>query len=159
MLAAFAGDAVFIKAKERYLEQHKDPFLQSTLLHLLARNLSSLIEPKSLHEWKEILAYCVTYSNDGGKQLALELGRELLQKRNEVDKALVCFIVANDFGSALELWNHKLQSALSRTHHKEHSMILQRSFEKALIFKTITRSEQPHRLFDALVLYSLFVHL
>ena len=130
LLASFAGEAVFAKVKDRYLEQHKDVFLNSTLRHVLSKNLPNLIDGKTLHEWREILTYCVTYSNDGGKQLALELGRELLQKRNDLDKALICFMVANDFGAVLDLWNKKLQLALTRTHYKEHSMLVHKTLNR-----------------------------
>lgn len=56
-----------------------------------------MIETKTLHEWREILAYFIIYSEDGGKALAGELAEELEKKKNDQDSALLCYIVANDF--------------------------------------------------------------
>ncbi len=156
ILASFAGDELFAKTKDRFLQSHKDVFLQSTFTHVISRNLASLIDGKTLHEWKETLAYCVTYSNDGGKQLAMELGNELLHKCNDADSAIICYIVANAFGPALELWSKKLVAVYAQARHRERLMLLHRTFEKVLVLRMITKSFDPSPLFDSLLIqYSL----
>ncbi len=151
ILASFAGDELFTKTKEKFLQTHKDPFLQTTFSHVISRNLSNLIDSKAFYEWKEVLAYCVTYSTDGGKQLAMNLGNELLQKRNDVDSAIICYIVANAFGSALELWTRKLSHALRQVDRRQRPLLLHRTFEKAFALRMITRSFESSPAFDALV--------
>ena len=152
-MASFAGDELFVKTKERFLETHTDPFLQTTFSHIISRNLANLVDSKKLHEWREILAYCVTYSNDGGKQLAMELGNELLQKRNDMDSAIICFIVANAFSPALELWMRKLRNEMMKTNHtKERTRLVYKTFEKVFVLRAITRSFEPNKLFDELIM-------
>lgn len=112
-----------------------------------------MVEAKNLHEWKEILAYCVTYSADGGRQLAMELGNELLTKRNDTDSALICFIVAYAFEETVKLWNIKLKSEMKKAHYKEHPNLIRRTLEKVLAFKRITKSNEGSAIFDTLILY------
>lgn len=113
-----------------------------------------MVDSKKLHEWKEILAYCVTYSNDGGKQLAMELGNELLQKRNDVDSAIICFIVANAFAPTLDLWMRKLRAELTKVHYyKDRAKLIHKTFEKAFVLRGITHCFEPNTAFDELILY------
>ena len=141
------------KTKARYLDEHKDLFMQTTFKNVVSANLSKLIDAKSLHEWKEILAYCITYSSDGGKQLAGELGNELLQKRNDLEGALICFLVANSFNSAIALWERKLKNAIHQANRRDRPIIFQRLFEKIIMFKTITRCYDSCDIFDDFILY------
>lgn len=127
--------------------------MQATFKSLITMNLSQLIDAKSLHEWKEILAYCVTYSTDTGKQLANELGRELREKRNDLDAAVVCFIVAGNFDSALELWDRRLRAAVSKSNRRERAMLFQRAFEKILTLKTIAKNYDTNDTFDDFITY------
>ena len=143
-----------MKTKDRFLQTHTDPFLQTTFSHIISRNLSQLVDSKRLHEWKEILAYCVTYSNDGGKQLAMELGNELLQKRNDMDSAIICFIVANAFAPALDLWMRKLRHDLEKVNqqYKERAKLVHKTLEKVFVLRMITRSFEPNGAFDELIM-------
>ena len=133
------------------MNEHKDPYLQTTLNNLVHKKFSNLIESKNLREWKETLAYCVTYSEDCGKKLALELGNNLLQM-NQIDSAIICFIVANAFGATLELWDKKLRAALKQAPYKERSMLIHKTFEKVFILKALTRNQDSHIALDTLLM-------
>ena len=142
-----------MKTRDQFLSAHSDPFLQTTFANIISRNLEKLVDSKQLHEWKEILAYCVTYSKDGGKQLAKELGNELLTKSNDVDNAIICFIVANEFDLALKLWMRKLNLSLSKAKNsKEKGIMIHKVFEKAFILRSITQSFGPSQVFDELIM-------
>lgn len=135
------------------MQSHSDPFLQTTFANIISKNLAKLVDNKQLHEWKEILAYCVIYSDDGGKKLAKELGNELLSKRNDVDNAIICFIVANEFALTLNLWMRKLKQDLGRARNsKEKSRLIHKIFEKAYVLRNVTRCFEANQLFDELVM-------
>lgn len=152
-MASSASPNLFEKTRDRFLLTHSDPFLQTTFANIISKNLNKLVDNKQLHEWKEILAYCVIYSEDGGRKLAKELGSELLSKRNDIDNAIICFIVANEFAMALNLWMRKLKHELGRAKNtKEKSRLIHKIFEKAYILKTITKSFDSNQLFDELIM-------
>eukprot|EP00831_Metopus_contortus_P080925 TRINITY_DN8387_c0_g1_i4.p1 TRINITY_DN8387_c0_g1~~TRINITY_DN8387_c0_g1_i4.p1 ORF type:complete len:297 (+),score=17.99 TRINITY_DN8387_c0_g1_i4:132-1022(+) len=126
--------------------------LQGTFSSIIQKNYQQLIDTRTLHEWKGILAYGVTYSEDGGRKLAQELGTDLLQKRNDPDSAIICFIVANAFSAATELWCRKMKQELLNVHHKDHFKIFREYFEKAYVLRLITHSYEPNAFWDTLVL-------
>lgn len=153
ILAASSGEDLFVKTRDNFLRNHSDPFLQTTFSYIISKDLFKLVDSKQLHEWKEILAYCVIYSNDGGKQLAKELGNELLNKRNDIDNAIICFIVANDFSLALNLWMRKLKMELGKAkNNKERARLVHKVFEKAFMLRTITRTLESNPVFDELIM-------
>lgn len=153
ILASFSGEELFNKTRDQFLQNHSDPFLQTTFANIISKNLNKLVDNKQLHEWKEILAYSVIYSDDGGKKLAKELGNELLSKRNDIDNAIICFIVANEFALALNLWMKKLKHELGKAKNtKQKSRLIHKIFEKAFILRSITNSFEPNQLFDELVM-------
>jgi len=154
LIASFGGEELFNKTRLRYLEENKDIFLQSTFKNIVTRNLSKLIDVKTLHEWKEILAYCVTYSEDNGEILAMELGTELL-KRNDADSALLCFIIAKNYEGALEIWNKKLVQQISKLRKREIPILFHKVFEKMIVLKTIIKNYDTSELFDQFILYFL----
>jgi hypothetical protein len=142
---------MFENTRARFLQEHKDVFLQTTLRNLISKTLSNLIDNKNMQEWKEILAYCVTYSEDGGKKLANELGDALLQK-NQVDSAIICYIVANNFEATLELWDKKLRKELSQADYKIRSIIMHKTLEKVYALKDISHYSSHNSTMDRLIM-------
>ncbi len=112
-------------------------FIKNTLAQIVENRIQELVEGKHLNEWRETLAYSITYSEDRGKALANVLAERLL-KGNNINHAILCFIIGNSFGRALELWDKKMRTFLASS-PVARPQVLQKLFEKAIVFKTVIK--------------------
>ena len=148
MLAASAGDKLLERTRERYLKESKDPFLNSVFRHIILKDFNQLTNDIPLSQWKEALAYSLSFAEDTGKEQALTLGQALL-KENDMNSALLCFIMAMEFEMVFKLWLKKLKEELKQSGN---SMLYHRLFEKIIILKTVCKSYDTSPLFDQFIL-------
>jgi hypothetical protein len=116
--------------------------------HIILKDFKQLTNDVPLSQWKEALAYSISFAEDTGKEQALTLGQALL-KENDINSALLCFIMAMKFEMVLELWLKKLKEEIQQANK---NMLLHRLFEKIIIFKTICKSYDISTLFDQFIL-------
>lgn len=151
LLAASGGKELFAKTRARYFEEAKDTFLSSVFRHIVVKDFDRLGSEMPLAQWKETLAYSLSFTEDCGKEQALALGEALL-KENDVTSALLCFILAMKFEMVLKLWSDRLKEDLKKASAQSKGMLLHRAFEKVIVFKTICKSYDTSPLFDEFML-------
>lgn len=78
LLAMIADDQqVFERIKEDYFALQKDPFVQTVIKRIVDEEEEQLVLESSNKNWKEALAYCLSYSKDNVEKLTEQLGDEL----------------------------------------------------------------------------------
>lgn len=149
-MAASGGEELLKRTRSRYLEETKDPFMNSIFRHIALKDFGQLTNEMPLSQWREALAYSLSFAEDAGREQALSLGNALL-KDNQPNAALLCFIMAMKFERVLELWLDKMKEELRQV-EVNNGMILHRVFEKVIVFKTICKSYDTSPLFNQFIL-------
>lgn len=58
--------------------------------------------------WKETLAYVIAYEDDDKlKQVAKELGDQLLKVKKDINSAITCYILSNELEIVTDLWKKR----------------------------------------------------
>jgi len=95
-LALVADDeSVYDRIKEEYFQMQKDPFVQTVLKRIVDEDEEQLVLESANKNWKEALAYCLSYSKENVDKLTEKLGDEL-QKKKDFNSAIVCFILSKN---------------------------------------------------------------
>lgn len=109
LLAMIADDQqVFERIKEDYFALQKDPFVQTVIKRIVDEEEEQLVLESSNKNWKEALAYCLSYSKDNVEKLTEQLGDEL-QKKKDFNSAIVCFILAKKIHKVAFLWKQRVE--------------------------------------------------
>ena len=122
----------------------------------MENSIEELIENKNLFEWKETLAYSITYSEDNGKSYADKLAQQLLNKAHDVNSAIISFLIAHNFDQTLYLWQQKYKQSLVKSQGRIKYFNLQKLFQKSLVFKTSIKHYDNSEIMNQILLYFYF---
>lgn len=106
-----------------------------------------MVKETPLDKWKETLGYSISCEADGGQEQALKLGKALLENK-DVNAAILCLIIANNFDMVMELWEQRLREELSHIGRKNHPILFSKLFEKIIVLKTICKNYGATSRFD-----------
>jgi hypothetical protein len=93
----------------------KDPYVKTHLKCIVNDDFKDLVTSGSLlktHNWKESLAYLLSYVEDGSPEmtsLVQELGDELLNKKKDINSAIACYMIALSLETVVDLWKKRAQ--------------------------------------------------
>ena len=86
---------------------HKDGCVKNIISSISKNDFTEVIE-KSECSWKETLAYMIAYEDDEKiKEVAKELGDQLLQQKKDINSAIVCYILAAELDLVTDLWKKR----------------------------------------------------
>jgi hypothetical protein len=86
---------------------HKDGFVKNIISSISKNDFTEVIETSSC-SWKETLAYMIAYEDDEKiKEVAKELGDQLLQQKKDINSAIVCYILAAELDLVTDLWKKR----------------------------------------------------
>jgi len=58
--------------------------------------------------WKECLAYIIAYEDEAKlKEVAKDLGDQLLKMKKDINSAIVCYILAHETDMVIDLWKKR----------------------------------------------------
>jgi len=58
--------------------------------------------------WKECLAYIIAYEDENKlKEVAKDLGDQLLKTKKDINSAIVCYILAHETDMVIDLWKKR----------------------------------------------------
>ena len=126
---------------------------------IVEHKVEDIIDSKRLGDWKETLAYCLTYSSEAeSKKLAEQIAQLLFEKRKDIDSAIIAYMISNNFHKLMQLWTNRLITSLKKCQGRNKIKFIQPFFEKILIYKTSAKSFEGDALMDTIFgEYGLFL--
>ena len=86
---------------------HKDNFVKNIISSISKNEFTEMID-SSACSWKETLAYMIAYESDTKiREVAKDLGDNLLQHKKDINSAIVCYILANEMDLVTDLWKKR----------------------------------------------------
>jgi len=91
--------------------------------------------------WKESLAYVLSYIEDGTQEmnaLVQELGDELLNKKKDINSAIACYMIAQNLETVVDLWKKRAQYYMKKGADRNESLF--QLFEKCILFRAVIKT-------------------
>ena len=114
LIAEAGGAELFESIKKEYFAQQKDTFVKEVILAISSNNFDSIIEqcvsvaPTQICSWKETLAYIIAYEDENKlKEVSKQLGDQLLKTKRDINSAIICYILAQELDTVVELWKKR----------------------------------------------------
>lgn len=101
----------------------KDPFVQTVLKRIVDEDEEQLVLESANKNWKEALAYCLSYSKENVDKLTEKLGDEL-QKKKDFNSAIVCFILSKNIQKVAHLWKQRADFLISKKPEIKEAVLL-----------------------------------
>jgi len=158
LIAEAGGKELYNRVKMEYLANAKDSYVKLVLNSIVNKDLPELISERALTgkitNWKESLAYVLSFGTRREREeLAKALGEELLTKKKDINSAIICYMMAFDLGTVIDLWK-KRALFLIKNKGQDRNECLFQLFEKIIIYKTVTK--QTDRLTDLDLVFADF---
>jgi hypothetical protein len=89
--------------------------------------------------WKENLAYILSYlEGDDMRGLVHELSDELLNKRKDINSAIICYMISQSLEIVVDLWKKRSLFFIKKGLDRNEALF--QLFEKCILFKTVCKS-------------------
>lgn len=126
--------SVFEDIKDHFFEQSKDPFITSVIQSLVNEKEDAMIIEMAHKNWKEALAYCLSYIDKSDLLDTLDKLGDELEKKKDHNSALICYILSKKIDKVAKLWKHRVESIIKTSpEHKE--LMLMNFLEKMTHFR------------------------
>ena len=96
IIASCGGPDMFKAAKSRYIRLMNSP-LTRLVSHISEEKLDTFVRYAKVKDWKEIFAVLCNYAHDNFDSLCCDLGRRLMNEKNDFESALYCFVAAKQY--------------------------------------------------------------
>lgn len=96
IIASCGGPEMFKAAKNRYIRHMNSP-LTRLVSHISEEKLDTFVRYAKVKDWKEIFAVLCNYAHDNFDSLCCDLGRRLMNEKNDFESALYCFVAAKQY--------------------------------------------------------------
>lgn len=92
------------------------------------------------NSWKESLAYILSYVDEDAElnQLVQELGDELLNKKKDINSAIVCYMISQSLDTVVDLWKKRALFFIKKGMNRNECLF--QLFEKCILFRTVTKT-------------------
>jgi len=111
-------------------------------------DLSNAVQQKQA-DWKEQLAYILSYSSGHEKQeLAFNLGEDLVSKR-DMNSAMICFMISRDVERVVTLWKKRTLFFLKKGSDRNDSLF--QLVEKAVLLKSVVKETKSFNEMDMIL--------
>ena len=89
--------------------------------------------------WRESLAYLLSYLQDDDlRSLVHELADELLNKKKDINSAIVCYMLSENMEIVVDLWKKRTSFMMKKGLDRNEALI--GLFEKCILYKTVCKS-------------------
>lgn len=100
------------KIKEEFFNNQKDSYVKLYLRSIVQDDFKELVSSQALNyknsTWKESLAYLLSYlEGDDMKTLVRELADELLNKKKDINSAIICYMISESLDVVVDLWKKR----------------------------------------------------
>jgi protein transport protein SEC31 len=127
MFANFSQQAALIAlAEEAYFNTHKIAFVRNTLRPVMKNDFAALVTQSDLNDWKQTLAFLLTYSK-ANLEFVNQLGQRLMEAGRSSDSAF-CYVCAGNIDGAAQVW------VSSSTKNANPLVVLHHAIEKIATF-------------------------
>jgi hypothetical protein len=74
------------------------------------------------------------------KSLVTELGDELLNKRKDINSAIICYLIAQSMETVIDLWKKRTLFMIKKGLDRNQALF--HLFEKCILYKTVCKNLQ-----------------
>jgi protein transport protein SEC31 len=157
LISLKGGDELFLKAKEIFFGINKDNFVKNTVKSIVNDEIDELVTNSTFKNWKEALAYCLSYSKAKKREeLANALAEDLLEKKKDPNSALICFMIARNISRVIDLWRRRLGFIAKRSKGATNELLFA-FFQKVVVLKTTLGDHEKYDDMD--VVFSEFAEV
>lgn len=137
------NENVLEQIKEEYFNVNKDKFVTTVIKSLVNGSIKELVLDLAQSNWKEALAYALSFTQRGDiKGLVEEIANELYQKKRDVNSAIICYMISQNIQKVSELW--RLRSESIATKNPKHKYAVYTNFAEKITFYRIATDINEH---------------
>jgi len=118
------NDKVFEQIKEEYFANNKDSFVSTIIKSIVDDDIEDLVMDLAQSNWKEAIAYTLSYTPKSGiKGLVEKIAEHLLHKRRDVNSAIICYMISTNIQKLAELWKMRADTIIKKNPQHKYAIL------------------------------------
>ncbi|CAI2374987.1 unnamed protein product [Moneuplotes crassus] len=152
LLIALSSDneEIFEQIKEEYFSSSKDEFIKTVIKGISNNEVEGLIANLSQSNWKEALAYTLSYSEERKIHEYVEEIAEVVLKKRDVNSAIICYMVSKNIDQLSDLWKVRADSIIKKNPQYKYT-VYSNYAEKITLFRQITGIQKATKDCDEVI--------